>query len=144
MSLTSVTYKRPDGTFIGVVNGYPYHITQSDPLYAAAQSAGAAAPFEPAPQAPPVTVPVSVPKLALVRAMRQVGLDGNPSNPVKAWTVVKGALAQASEEVQEDWELSTRIPRNYQALLDIASALNVPPETLDAVFILAEQIDVAG
>lgn len=89
-------------------------------------------------------VPASVPKLALVRAMRQVGLDGDPENPVKAWTVVKGALAAASEEVQEDWELSTRIPRNYQAILDIATALSVPSEILDAVFILAESIDVAG
>jgi hypothetical protein len=144
MILTSVTYRRADGSFVGVVNGYPYHITASDPLYAAAQSAGAAAPFEPAPEAPPVTVPDSVPKVALVRALRQVGLDGNPSNPVKAWTVVKGALAQASEEVQEDWELSTRIPRSYQAITDIAAALNVPSPVLDAVFILARQIDVAG
>lgn len=89
-------------------------------------------------------VPADVPKVALVRAMRLVGLDGSPANPVKAWTIVKGALAEADEETQEDWELSTRIPRNYQAITDIATALSVPSEALDAVFILARQIDVAG
>lgn len=49
-----ITYKRPDGSFVGVVNGFPYHITSDDPLYAEAQILGANAPFEPG---PPVLTP---------------------------------------------------------------------------------------
>ncbi len=44
-----ITYKRPDGSFVGVVNGFPYHITSEDPLYEEAQELGANAPFEPGP-----------------------------------------------------------------------------------------------
>ena len=44
-----VQYRRPDGTFVALVNGMPYHVVPEDPLFAAAQAAGASAPFEPAP-----------------------------------------------------------------------------------------------
>ena len=53
-----IDYRRADGTFVAMINGYPYHVTQSDPLFAKAQEAGASAPFEPVPipePAQPVT-----------------------------------------------------------------------------------------
>ena len=48
----NVVFKRQDGTFVIDRNGLLYHVVQSDPLFAAAQTVGASAPFEPAPPAP--------------------------------------------------------------------------------------------
>ncbi len=98
-----------------------------------------------APAVDPATiVPADVAKVALVRALRLVGLDGNPANPTKAWPIIRADLEQAGEEVQEDWDLSTRIPRNYPALIALAAARAVSSQTLDAVFILARDIDTSG
>lgn len=47
MSITSVTYRREDGTFVAVVNGLPYHVTPDSEYWAAAQELGANAPMEP-------------------------------------------------------------------------------------------------
>ena len=47
-----VFFKRPDGTFVIQVNGYPYHAIPGDPLFVAAQAAGVDAPFEPEPLPP--------------------------------------------------------------------------------------------
>lgn len=47
-----VTYKRPDGTYVAVVNGLPYHIMQDDPLFPEAEAAGQNAPYEPEPEYP--------------------------------------------------------------------------------------------
>jgi hypothetical protein len=54
-------YRRPDGTFVGVVNALPYHIIQSDPLWpeavAMAAAMGDGLPFEPElPPAPPAPI----------------------------------------------------------------------------------------
>ena len=40
-------YKRPDGTFVVLLNGNPYHVTHDDPLFALASELGVDAPFEP-------------------------------------------------------------------------------------------------
>jgi len=47
-----VQYRRLDGSFVATVNGLPYHIIESDPLFAEAQIAGEDAPFEPGPPPP--------------------------------------------------------------------------------------------
>ena len=60
--LESLTYRREDGTFVGVVNGWPYHIIPSDPLFpeaeAMAADMGGALPYEPPPP-PPAPQPVT-------------------------------------------------------------------------------------
>jgi hypothetical protein len=88
---------------------------------------------------PPV-VPAYVRKLALVRALREVGLDGDPDNPVKAWPLIKAAIEAADEDTREDWGLAVEIPRDDPALAAIAGVLDVPASVLDAVFIRAAQI----
>lgn len=94
-----------------------------------------------------IKIPFSVPKIALVRALRMVGLDGDPSNPDKAWTIVKQILAASPPDVREDWDLSNSIPRNYPDLITMANMV-IPSENvdavLDAVFILAQEIDANG
>jgi hypothetical protein len=94
-------------------------------------------PDEPPPPDP--VVPAYVRKLALVRALRMVGLDGDPDNPVKAWPVIRAAIEAADEDTREDWTLAVEIPRDDPALDAIAGALDVPAGVLDEVFILAAQ-----
>jgi hypothetical protein len=52
----NIQYRRPDGSFVGTVNGLPYHITPDDPLFALAgamaDELGDSLLFEPAPPAP--------------------------------------------------------------------------------------------
>ena len=87
---------------------------------------------------PPV-VPAYVRKLALIRALREVGLDGDSDNPVKAWPVISAAIQAADQVTQEDWGAAVEIPRNDPALAGIAGVLDVPASVLDAVFIRAAQ-----
>ncbi len=56
--MMEVQYKRHDGSFVAIINGNPYHVTQSDPLFAAAAEAGVSAPFEPVPEPEPVEPPL--------------------------------------------------------------------------------------
>ncbi|CAM5183779.1 Phage tail assembly chaperone protein OS=Bosea thiooxidans OX=53254 GN=SAMN05660750_04076 PE=4 SV=1 [Bosea thiooxidans] len=49
-------FRRPDGSFVAIVNGLPYHIIEGDPLYAEAEQAGQDLPFEPVPEPVPVTL----------------------------------------------------------------------------------------
>lgn len=95
-----------------------------------------------APPPPPVVIPDLVSKLSLVRAMRLVALDGTPagSGP-NAWDAVKLAIAAASETAQEDWQLATHMPRHDPVILGLAGGLGVSTSTMDAVFLLADQID---
>ena len=88
-------------------------------------------------------VPVSVPKVALVRALRTIQIDGSPAAPAlpTAWDAVRTALAAAPADLQEDWTLLTSIPRNDATVAAFASALNVPGPLMDAIFTLADQID---
>lgn len=49
-------FRRPDGTFVAIVRGMPYHVVKSNPLFAQAQAAadklGKSLPFEPPPPEP--------------------------------------------------------------------------------------------
>jgi hypothetical protein len=51
----TLLHRRADGTFVIELNGYPYHVTESDPLFAevAAAAEGVDLPPEPQPEQPP-------------------------------------------------------------------------------------------
>lgn len=59
----ALTFRRPDGTLVGVVNGLPYHLIPSDPLWPQAEELAAemgdTLPIElpPAPLEPPPAPP---------------------------------------------------------------------------------------
>jgi hypothetical protein len=53
--LMEIVFRRPDGTFVAIVNGNPYHVTLDDPLYEAALASGGDAPLEPEFISPPQT-----------------------------------------------------------------------------------------
>ena len=147
--LVEIIRRRVDGTFVGLVNGAEYHIIPDDAFapaglwdWAVAEAArlGDDLPLEPGPPPAVPVVPAFVRKLALVRALREVALDGDSDNPVKAWPLIRSAIEAADEDTREDWTLAVEIPRNDPALAAIADALDVPANVLDAVFIRATQI----
>ncbi len=41
-----ITVRRADGTFVGIVNGLPYHVIEGDPLFNEYAAAAASAPLE--------------------------------------------------------------------------------------------------
>jgi hypothetical protein len=95
------------------------------------------------PADPEAAIPASVPKVALVRALRTIQMDGSPASPElpTAWDAVRTALAAAPADLQEDWALLTTIPRSDPTVAAFAAALNVPAPLMDAIFTLADQID---
>jgi hypothetical protein len=50
----SVQFRRADGSFVMLVNGLPYHVIESDPLFALHQMEAEEAPLEPEPAAPSI------------------------------------------------------------------------------------------
>ena len=56
--MMQIQFKRPDGTYVALVNGLPYHVVQSDPLFDAADAAGKSAPLEPTPDPEPDEPPI--------------------------------------------------------------------------------------
>lgn len=79
----NVLFKRPDGTFVINRNGLPYHVVQSDPLFAEAQAAGAGAPFEPA---PPTPEPVQTTQITFAQLLIGLVAEGWITEPEgSAW-----------------------------------------------------------
>lgn len=59
LMITSLEFRRPDGSYVATVNQLPYHVLQEDPLYADAQAWVAEhgdPPFEPLPPVLPLPV----------------------------------------------------------------------------------------
>lgn len=89
MSLIAITARRADGTFVAVVNGYPYHVIPGDPLYPHAVESGANAPLD------PMTPLIAAPTLEQQRAgmilsrsqfARQAALAGKmTATEARAW-----------------------------------------------------------
>ena len=54
--MMELSYRRPDGSFVATVNGFPYHVVADDPLFSVASAMaaqmGEALPFEPVPPTP--------------------------------------------------------------------------------------------
>lgn len=59
MMLQALKWSRPDGTFVGIVDGEEYHVIPGEPYWAAAQAMAAVEmpPLEPQPEPPPPPTP---------------------------------------------------------------------------------------
>lgn len=81
-------------------------------------------------------------KLAFVRALRSLRLDGTPGVPEdNAWLTFQAALASAPADMQEDWSLLVNVPRTDPAVMAFAAGLGVSEPVLDALFQLAMELD---
>jgi hypothetical protein len=129
MILTSVTYRReptadiPETTYVGMVNGLPYHVMPSDPLYPLAQQMGVDAPLEP--PLPPLPV-VLDPKMIGIEfdgvMCSATGLDQNGLNAVFTAIQVQGAAFPATRfkfDNGNELVITAGPDGNYQAFMDV-------------------------
>jgi hypothetical protein len=131
-----IQYKRPDGTFVVLLNGNPYHVTHDDPLYEAASDLGVDAQFEPvAPEPGPAAV------LAAWRANARCSrMQGILALGQTRWATVLEYRATAtwSEVVviddARDWF------RNSETIQLFGWLLNLTDTDIDALFIAAAAI----
>jgi hypothetical protein len=146
-----VQYRRPDGTFVAIVNGLPYHVTPDDPLFEAAQEAGADAPFEPMPVAPPPppAIPDEVSRFQARAALIIYGDQiGRPNLLAEADAILAGiqpgqfGLSMLQIEVaREAWAGAQVIRRDSPTLNLLFPALGLTiPEERDAIFVIAAGI----
>lgn len=132
-----VLFKRKDGSFVGLVGGYPYHITSDDPLFPEAQRDGVDAPFEPvAPE------PTEAEKLAAWRETAKVSrfqaraalFAAGKLAAVEAVVAATGGLAAIA------WADASEFRRNSPTIAALAAGAGLTDADLDALFIAAAQI----
>jgi len=145
-----LTYARPDGTFVGVVNGLPYHLTEADPLFAEAQSIHAASPvpLEPEMTAPELSMEeqreaASMTRDEFAKAAAEAGYISWPEaaqfaagNAVPA--VVQALIDSLPEDqrgpVLVDVLAMAQIKRTGKLMPAIAAAFNADDAALDALY----------
>lgn len=121
-----VLFKRIDGTFVVRINGLPYHVTESDPLFAEAEIAGASAPQEPVRPGPTINEIRAGMRLSRRQLLTALALEG---------------LISAAEAVA--WAASNTLPAAIEAMvaaLPTPEAQTAARITL-ASFTVAERLD---
>lgn len=135
--MMDVQFKRPDGSFVAIVNNLPYHVTPDDPLFPEAQADGADAPFEPvAPE------PTEAEKLAAWRATARVSrfqarsalYAAGKLDAVEAVVAATGGLAAIA------WADASEFRRDSPTIAALAGAAGLTDTDLDALFQAAAQI----
>ena len=136
-----VLFRREDGTFVIERNGYPYHVIPGDPLFAAAQAAGASAPFEPEPEPVPApqTVQISFAQLIgglvtegwITKAEGQAWLRGTLPAPV---TALIAQLPEAQQIFAEGRALNPTSVLLSDPLVQALAAMRGKADELPAFF----------
>lgn len=132
-----VQYKRPDGSFVAVVEGYPYHVTPDDPLFPEAQRDGVDAPFEPvAPE------PTEAEKLAAWRATAKVSRFQARAALYASGKLgeVEAVVAKAGGMAGIAWADASEFRRDSPTIAALAAGAGLTDTDLDALFIAAAQI----
>lgn len=114
--LTSLKYSRPDGTFVGIVNGAEYHIIPSEGYWsqAVAIAAQEMPPLEPAFTPPPLTMDdIRAERDALLRASDWSVLpDATPVGGKDAWIEYRQQLRNITDGVTDPnavvWPISPK------------------------------------
>ncbi len=95
-------YRRPDGSFVALIRGYPYHIVDGDPLFSEASSAaaslGEALPFEPPSPPQPEPPPADISDRQFAQGLAE--------------------LALITEAEAEDWVAAGTLPPPLVALVN--------------------------
>ncbi len=152
MSLASLIYIRPDGTFVGLMSdGGPYHVIPSERYWTQAQAMHAASPAPPEPVPDP---PTAAELLAAERAgmnpfytafrfaMKQTPATGYAHLLDRVTQTVAAARAQDPFSDLVIWVDSvTQIVRTHEDMTDFAVLFDLTPEGLDDLCRLALQIE---
>lgn len=78
----------------------------------------------------PKSVPTTVTKLQLVRAMRSTGL----------WSTFKSSLKQSPTEIKEDWDYASVMDRDDELVMAFGVTLELDTAGMDALFIEASTL----
>ena len=133
--MITLIYRRPDQTFVALVNGAPYHVIQGEPLYAAAEivaaAMGDALPYEPElPPAPPAPLPpVSGRQFKAALAIMGVITEAemvSPELPAMVLPVLAGMTTHERIIARATWP-NLREVRGDEALLAAFAAAHQPP-----------------
>jgi len=140
--LQSLTFRRTDGTLVGQVNGLPYHIIQSDPLWPMAQAIAADMgdellfePAPPAPPAPPLVPAITARQLRL--ALLGLGLTGAQ---VEAQIAAMPGTPAQREAAMIEWEYATTYQRDHPLVVALGAALGLTEAQIDAAWMEAATI----
>lgn len=86
-------------------------------------------------------VPEEISKVQLIRALRLTELPSGSN----AWETAKLILSAAGEELNEDWDAITRVPRNDATFLSLAEQIRVSEGmTTQAMSDLLDQVFKTG
>lgn len=139
----NVLYKRSDGTFVATVNGYPYHITQNDPLFAEAEVLGGNAPLDPQ---TPLLQPSPNRKLSFAQLLIGLVTEGWITEAEgEAWLgqILPAAVLQLINSLPPSQRFAARarasqpsvVLRDDPILNSLAVAQNKSPADLDRFFV---------
>lgn len=136
MMIESLIYRRQDNTFVGRVNGLPYHIIDSDPLWPQAQSLaqqmGDQLPFEPAPPAPmPAPMPTITRRQLRLALLSRFGVT---SAQVEAKIADMTGTPAEREAAMIEWQDATTYERNHRLVIAIGAALGLTQAQIDAAW----------
>ena len=134
-NLEALTYRRPDGTFVGTVRGLPYHVIPEDPYglwekaVEIAEEMGDALELEPLPE--PLN-PLSQPLTA--RQFRLSLLRSSVSSSIVTAEIAKIADTVKREEMTIEWEYATQYMRDNKLVEFIESSLLSSSSAMDDIW----------
>lgn len=132
-----VLFKRKDGSFVGLVRGYPYHITSDDPLFAEAQRDGIDTPFEPTPPEPSEAENLAAwretAKVSRFQARAALFAAGKLGAAEQAVAAIGGIAAIA-------WADAIEFHRNSPTIIALAGSIGLTETDLDDLFTAAAKI----
>jgi hypothetical protein len=148
----SLTFRRANGTFVGIVNQAPYHIVQSDPLFldavAMAAVMGDALPYEPAPEPMP-PAPIVLTNRQLFIALNLTGFITEAEAlaaarmgavPAAIDTIFAELPDQDAFAARVTWATMREVSRNHPLISTMIAASLATSEQVDAIFTLGASI----
>lgn len=142
----SVQFRRPDGSFVMLVNGLPFHVTSDHPLFAANVGAAQSAPLEPGAVAPSIEAQRAAMILTDIQfAIACVGAGLMTAQEAEDWVgagVLPAAAETAIAALPEAQRAAARIRfrgARTIARLDpfisvVQAVLSLTPEQIDNIF----------
>jgi hypothetical protein len=148
--MIDLLHRRDDGTFVIRRNGHPYHVIESDPLFAAVAVAaeGVDLPPEPVPEAPPPQ-PIVITNRQLFAALALNGMithaealaAGKTGEVPAAIDAVFGLLpAQDAFLARLTWATMREVARDHPLIAAMVAAGVATDEQVDALFAVAVTI----
>lgn len=125
----TLLHARPDGSFVVRRDGWPYHVTSSDPLFSEVQAAavGADLPAEPQPE------PISGPAV-LTRRQLRLGLLGLGITSAQVEAVIADLDEPGRSVALIEWQDATTYERAHPLVEQIGTALGLTVAQLDAAW----------